>query len=601
MKVRARDCDAVFFYPHAPLVTLLSLKTMKSRITGALFLISIWTVPFFAQAHGTPFFDFNPAIVDAVFVSSIGTPAQVFTPQNDFLSSFDLWLDNRGEPGTANFEVRDLNNQLISTINESIPNIPVNRNGVRFHVDLPSQIPLVGADKYKIVILTAMPDLRIFYGQRLRVLQHNDQYVPEHTNDYALFGNEREQFSFKFTLYETAETVPPVISNLNQFVLSLYNIRLEFNASEPVDFKVSYGPNGQPPTASLPYSGTYELCGFGINTCDATLTVSPDMVYSYTLTAKDSWGNSGEMTGTFSSASSTPSSPEPPPSAPPPTPPPPSDTTPPIISNARVVSVSSSAVQIAWQTNEAADARLSVSTNQNGSPPVAAAQDSTFELEHFLETPSLLSPDTRYYAKISSADFVGNTSLTNLTFKTATSSGPTPPNPSPPPTTPPGPPLPPSQPPPDLTPSPPSSPDQSESPVAGDPATVTVASGGIITITWNPPIGGEPENYRVDIFNEKKELVRQAFVSSGIHKLVIRDLPAGKYYTVIYFWKNGTYRKASIPSSFNTTVIQFEENIKPASFLALSARRLFIIVPLSIIFGLGLWVGLRQLIYARKK
>ncbi len=567
-------------------------------------LLSLFTIlaSGLAVAEGNVFFEFNPTPSEGLFISSLAAPSQVFTAENDFLSAFDFWFDNRGLDGTVTFELRDGGNVLIASKTVAVPRISVNRDGERFHVDLNNSIPLVSGDRYRIAIVTVMSDLRIFFAERLHVLQRDEPPAPEHLNDYAMLGPDRQNFSFKFALSENRETVPPVLSNVGTALLSPTQIRLAFNANEPVDYKINYGPTSGSYTGGTAYSGIYQPCPVFLGACDLTLNVAPATTYSYELVARDFWANESRVTGSFTSGSpaSNPSPPPPPGNSNPPPPPGPADTNPPIISNIRVIVVTDQNFQVVWQTNKAADSSLVVSLDALGSQVAASVSSGVFELEHSLRTGNALSPKTHYFARLISHDPSNNFASQSLEFTTTNSAAPPPGSAPPPP-----PPAPPSG--------------QSGGGVGFSgtnssgssgsantdngngqnsnssgslvfslaPASATAAGTHEVVLTWQAPKEGEPDGYRVDIFNQEKKLAEQNYVAPGVHKLMVRNLSEGDYYAIIYGNRKGIFEKVSPPINFtvgSTTSVRAEAIKRQASSSGRGKFVLIFVVILTLLF-----------------
>ena len=73
-------------------------------ITAALF---VWSLPFFTTAAGNKYFEFAPDTDRTISLAEVNTPSQMVYPQNDFISGFDIWIDNSGQPGSATFTLKD--------------------------------------------------------------------------------------------------------------------------------------------------------------------------------------------------------------------------------------------------------------------------------------------------------------------------------------------------------------------------------------------------------------------------------------------------------------------------------------------------------------
>lgn len=521
---------------------------MRLLVGGGLMLFFVGILG--AGAHGAPFFEFAPDYFASygLNVASSEDLVEIFIPQNDFLGGVDLWFDNAGEAGgVVTIELRDDQGNLLLTKGVTVPLIDPIAGGQRFHLDFP-QMAVGAVKKYFLKIASSLPELQIYYSDRIRFLQHNAPYLSEYLNGAAKVGSEEKEFSFKFALYEGAENAPPVISNLDFSSLAGGKMRLDFNANEAVDQTVFWGIPGQGYGQNIPFSGQYQFCGAGLVFCSSTLQGISGQTYNYQLTVKDIWGNERNLTGIFtipanstfaitpvSSFSSFPS----------PSPAPRSseeaDREPPIISNLRLTEVTGRSVEIAWQTSEAADSSLLVSFTTE-LLTVAAANDTTLELEHVLKSGNILSPATPYLAVVTSRDASNNTASASLSFKTLPAST--------------------------ILPTPALS--VSASP-AGWPFGIPLTLGGTpdawnggglhivpisddrgaVVISWTPlEEGRQVEGYRIDIFNDQHELARSLTISVETREVKITGLPDGEYVAIVYANENGVMRKVAKPTAF---------------------------------------------------
>jgi len=501
-------------------------------------LTSFLVLPILASAHGTNYLEFNPDYfrTKSLNVSSAGNIYEILLPVNEFLGGMDFWFDNAGSSGTATFELRDQNNNFLTSRIVTIPHIDPVSGGQRVHVDLSSQASVIGGNVYRIKISSVLPQLRIYYSDRVKFLPHNEPHISEYVNGTAEINGEEQQFSFKFALYETVESSAPIISNIAWTIISEAQIRVDFNVNEPTDYRIEYGLSGQGYSKSTSFNADFEICIDGITTCDLTLNVEPDSTYQYRLTVKDSWGNQSQATGTFASGqsqvptpiptstlSATPSpslslSPSPTASATPtgttsPVPiPSPPDGIPLAISNLRVAAVTDRSVDIAWTTNEAANSHLLIST-----PfliTVTDASDPILELEHLLRITSHIGANVRYLATVTSNDVSGDTSRASLSFTTMPFMPPATPTPSP----------------------------------VQQPPITTQSGGSGGSIQWQAPASGEPSNgYRIDVFDEQGNLVRTIHVPAGYSKSDISDLADGEYKVIVYADNKGVFEKINQP------------------------------------------------------
>jgi hypothetical protein len=207
------------------------------------------------------------------------------------------------------------------------------------------------------------------------------------------------------------------------------------------------------------------------------------------------------------------------------------------ISNARIADVGANTVTAAWTTNIAADSRITLRTQLNPLYITHTITDATLELEHTL-TVHGLSPNTNYFADVYSSQ--GETlvlSTYTLSFKTDPGA----------------PPVPPAAP--ATTTTTPSQSATSSTPTSSStlPGLGVGAQGlGTVEVTWSAPTDGEPSNdYRIDIFDENRNLERQITVPSGTHSKEITQLAGGEHHIVVYANDNGVYEKVATPTTFS--------------------------------------------------
>lgn len=532
---------------------------------GAFFLL-VWGNVY---AHGELFFEFNPKSAKSVVVSEGEVPSQIIIPQNDVVSGLDVWLDNPGSNGDASFELYDKGNTLLAKKIVQVPAISSTPGGKLLHIDFDSNISIHHDEKYTIRVVTELPSLRLYYGNRIKLLSHNARYVSPYLEGVAQLGSIEQSYTFKFALYENQETILPVIIGVSSTPISDGEVLLSFHASEPVDARVEYGISGEAYTQLVDFSNAYTPCSTENIPCSLTLPVSPDTAYSYRLTVRDIWGNTASEEGIFESAavgfvkSQTQDTTD--------NPPPVQSEAGPSIVNAQIVSVTEKAITVAWQTDKAATSELVISSDESGFQIITAATDFTYELEHFIGTANVLSSNKSYFATILSEDIKGNESSTVLPFKTASTTA--------------------------SAPSIPASQEEENSILQTQPGAqnelqnqqefapqtgetkslpkltlqVTDERGKEITISWNDLLkrGEKIENvkgYRVDIFNEEFELVRQEYVSSLEDSVTVKGLPAGTYQAVVYADRgNGIFERIAdaatftieTPEVFGTTQLNF--------------------------------------------
>ncbi len=519
------------------------------------------------------YFEFNPDyfLTQSLNVSSSGTIAEDFLPANEFLGGFDFWFDNAGSSGPATFELLDDNSNTLVSKTINIAHINPVAGGERVHVAI-SQIPVIASNKYKIQISSSLPELQIYYGDRTRMLGHNEPYVSNYLNGAAEINGVEKEFSFKYGLYETIEHSAPIVSNIAWTVIAQDQMRVDFNANEPVDYKIEYGPLGGGYGEGTSFTGDYKLCSPGIDVCSITIPVSEGFEYQYIMTLKDSWGNESQSSGTFTSGQAQTPAPTPPPSG-----------VFPAISNLRAVDITNNSAGLTWTTNEPANSYLVISFPVNHIT-VTAASDPTIELEHYLATDPVLSAGNNYLATVRSVDVYGNEVIATASFSTLNTQ-PTPApssRPTPIPTTTNSPQAT-SSVPPQAT----SQPNLTSQPQVSKNPSPPSDNGSNPQVEWSAPLGGEPSGgYRVDIFDSNNKLVKTINVGPGVHQADVSDLPAGDYKTIVYQNDDGVYKKVAKPE---------EVRVNQKSFLEQAYSHWpYIIGGMFLLVGLGVWKILKD-------
>lgn len=521
-----------------------------------LFLFSFF--PFFsATGHGLGYFEFNPDISTPLNISSAANPIQVFLPLNEFIGGVDFWVDNIGPSGTLTVELRSGSGTLLSSKTINIPTISSTVGGQKIHLDFPGSIPVSGNQPYRLHLLSSMTDLNFYYSNRINFVSHNQPQSSAYVNGAANIDGEDQDFSFKFSLYENSESIPPVLSNPNIIILSPDQARLEFNSNEPIDFKIDYGLVGQGYSNSTGYSGNYIYCGQGIENCSASMMTQAGEDYMYALTAKDAWGNQSQITGNFTSGGTGPTTTPTPSSTTTPTPSNQPDTIKPIISSLRVSSVDHDSVVLAWQTDEATNSQVVVRML----PELITAggdSDSTLELEHFVEVGNLQAT-TFYQAEIISADSVGNSSATTINFNTtAVPISPTP-TPSQDPNQTPGP-----------------TPSSNINPEIN----INKSNDGSTTISWDHSGSSQ---YRVDIFDENNFL-KESIIVIGGKSAKVNNLENKNYKVIVYEQKGDAYKKIEDPKTFKGG----KKNLIEKVYDFLAKYIVYLIIVLAVLTGVAL-------------
>lgn len=484
--------------------------------------LPILLFPILASAHGNGFFEFNPDAykTSSLLVATGDTPYEIFVAQNDFLDGFDLWASNANTPSDLTVTLYNSQSTQLSTKTIALAALADIAGGHKIHLDLPGQLAVSNTNPYSLKITSTSPKVRLYYANRTEVLQHNAPYPSTYQNGVARLGTEEKDFSFKFGLYEITETAPPVVTNMSAQGVSQALGRVQFNANEPVDYRLDYSIQGQAFSQLVNYTSGYSFCLPGISLCQIDAPAQAGQTYAFQLTVKDVWGNQTTATGTFTTPAD-PSVPAPTlmPTASQPTSPTPTalpDSTAPVVTDLRIAAVTDKTVTVAWTTNEAADSYLLIQYSSNFLT-ITDKSDETLELEHTLTTSPVLGATTPYYAKITSRDGQNNASTQTIEFTTsAIISTPTP-NPT-------------------QNPNPQNSSTPTPTP---SPEVITQTSNDNTTISWNPPSGAGEGGYRVDVFDELGRLVKQVVVPVGTTSTNLK-LPKGNYRAIVYEKKTET-------------------------------------------------------------
>ncbi|MBN1584822.1 fibronectin type III domain-containing protein [Candidatus Uhrbacteria bacterium] len=187
--------------------------------------------------------------------------------------------------------------------------------------------------------------------------------------------------------FRTAETVPPVISNVRALNITHNSARISWDTDENADSRVDYG-------LTVAY-GSSKADGTAVLAHQIDLTgLTPNTTYSYKVTSKDAFGNSASSANlTFKTV----------------LPPPPA------ISNVRATNVTETSARIQWDTTTASDSTVDYGLNDAYGNRVAVA---TAVTAHAIQLNGLAKGKTYHY-KVGSTDAYGQSAVSgNLTFQT---------------------------------------------------------------------------------------------------------------------------------------------------------------------------------------
>lgn len=534
----------------------------------AIFLIAF---PFFATAQTEQkYYEAAPTTTSgAINISAFGAVEQTFRPNNDFVSGFDVWLDNTGDSGTLRFALLDSTDSVRASQSVTVGTLAPKWGGTRTHLNLGANSVTTSTAVYKLKLWTTMPQLKIYYVSGVDLLLHNASALQnaDPVMRTAYLDATEQTFVFKTAFYEmSADTAPPAVSGLSFTAPNANQMTATFNANEPVDYKIdyrsTYNTSGIVDIETGSYSGNYNFCVDSALPCTLTIPVFPNITYDYQLSVRDYWGNLTTITGSFDSsktnafqiyssgATSTASL-----------------ATSSIITNAQVFSLTSTSALFTWNTNIPAASRVLISTDSAGANVVVRLGDNTFELAHAIATGNILTPGTLYYVIIIADSYSNSLDGVRLSFTTpvAQTQNPSPaPAPAPAPTS--TPPLPVTNP---NTLQNAFTASSSAAMINANTASsslsaITAGTGGDITatISWAPGAGGNARGYRIDIFDAYHKLAKQMTVNGDVSSVSIGNLEPGEYRAIVYADHNGALEKIAQPVNFKAVPKgSFLENI----------------------------------------
>ena len=166
------------------------------KMRRVIFTLIFFALPIMVMADESRYFEFAPDISKALKIVNVDTPYQPFIPYNDFVSGFDIWIDNSGSPGEASFGLRTENDELIAAKTVSIPTSPFKWGGTRFRVDFENSVHVSSGQTYKIKIVSSMPALHLYYSNRIQLLEHNENYTLWSAVLPARLGSVDQNFAF---------------------------------------------------------------------------------------------------------------------------------------------------------------------------------------------------------------------------------------------------------------------------------------------------------------------------------------------------------------------------------------------------------------------
>lgn len=256
----------------------LRLSITATAITISLLVISFLSLANITFAHGVNFFEYAPDPWQShrYVVASGPTPSEVFQPSiATTLVAFDLWLDNTGSNGSATFTLTDADDTVLTTQTVTIPSIAAIPGGKKFHVDLPTEIPITKNSTYAIQIASSLPGFGLYSVNRLNFLEHNQDYISDYVQGLVKIGGASQGFTFKFALYQKpsgSEAPPPppapaptstiatVITNARVTAVTEKTVSLAWTTNVAADSRASIRSQLDPLyVVAIGYDSTLEL------------------------------------------------------------------------------------------------------------------------------------------------------------------------------------------------------------------------------------------------------------------------------------------------------------------------------------------------------
>ncbi|KKU90245.1 MAG: hypothetical protein UY19_C0005G0048 [Candidatus Wolfebacteria bacterium GW2011_GWA2_47_9b] len=496
-----------------------------------LLIIAIGTLimtPLRSFAAEEKFFEFATDVGVPIEIPTGSIAIQEFKVHNDYINAIDLWFDNAGSSGSATVTFLDSSNAVLTSKSVTIAPSDPFYTGQQLHVRFSKTVGITSGSWYKIRITSNAPKLRLYGVKRVQFVEHDAPYPIDSSVGGSSVNGESQIAVFKFALYEETDAEAPIITNASSTISGPDTMQIAFNANELVDRMVSYTRIGSGIVPTIGYTGNYSICFEDIFACPLTIDTQRDALYTYRLTVRDSWGNEAFFDGAFESWK--PGTPVPPadPTVPfvaPPAEAPSSPTESPVVSvtitDARIVALAYNSVQLSWNTNKAANSSLVVSTDPVGAQVVSTVTTGVYELVHTISTGKGIAAGINYYATIISRDEAGSMAAQVLPF-TAPKAG---------------------------ADAPPAVPEGSSTPTETLQTSV-LGEQGLVSIVWDPLVGGEPSNgYRIDIIDAQGNLIESRTVAPGTYAINVDGLAGGEYRVLVYADEKGVVEKVAAPAT----------------------------------------------------
>jgi len=192
-----------------------------------------------------------------------------------------------------------------------------------------------------------------------------------------------------------ADTTVPIISGVEATAITTSQATINWTTNENADSKVVYG------TVTNIYNSLTSEAAF-VTTHSLNLSgLSSQTQYFYKVVSKDTSGNISTSTEFIFSTTAT------------------TDTTPPVIKSVDINSINGTSAVISWTTNESASSTVVYGTT-SGNYNLTPVSSNELVSEHIISLTGL-TPNTKYYFKVKSADALYNeaTSVAEYNFTTA--------------------------------------------------------------------------------------------------------------------------------------------------------------------------------------
>lgn len=275
------------------------IRKLKSISCLSSFLVLLLLVKVIFAQEVFKFFEFAPRSQEKIAISK-NSLEESFIPFNDFLSGFDLFINN---PKIRDLDITilDKNNQVFWQKRVGIPIIDGGWWGQQYFITLGDNYQINSGEEYKLIIKGNLSNssIDIFVKNVLEILQGTENYLyfPENLKKLKLDGQETN-YTLKLALYENKETIPPVISNFRLEIINSQVAKILFNSNEPITYIFKYKSNLDSTTSTFEIN-YFENCPYQIKDCQITIDVVPGRNYNFLLEAYDYWQNKTEKEGSF--------------------------------------------------------------------------------------------------------------------------------------------------------------------------------------------------------------------------------------------------------------------------------------------------------------